>query len=198
MTPKKEWLAVFDLDGTLYDTLPANHAAYADALAGQGIALSLEHFAAHCDGRHYRDFLPELLGARCTEALLHQVHQAKNRIYKEKLHLVRENAALFAMAQAMRPVFHLALVTTASAPNCAAVLGHFGRQGYFELVLTGADVPKPKPHPMGYTMAMQHFGLNAAHTVIFEDSQSGMAAARAATENVLQCHAYMRKNREDG
>ena len=58
----KKKLAIFDMDGTLFDTVPANQAAYAVALAPYGVSLSVEDFALHCNGRYYRDFLGELLG----------------------------------------------------------------------------------------------------------------------------------------
>ena len=50
------------MDGTLFDTVPANQAAYAVALAPYGVSLSVEDFALHCNGRYYRDFLGVLLG----------------------------------------------------------------------------------------------------------------------------------------
>ncbi len=56
------------MDGTLFDTVPANQAAYAVALAPYGVSLSVEDFALHCNGRYYRDFLGELLGSKRTAA----------------------------------------------------------------------------------------------------------------------------------
>ena len=63
------------MDGTLFDTVPANQAAYAVALAPYGVSLSVEDFALHCNGRYYRDFLGELLGG--DEAKIDAVHDAK-------------------------------------------------------------------------------------------------------------------------
>ena len=62
------------MDGTLFDTVPANQAAYAVALAPYGVSLSVEDFALHCNGRYYRDFLGELLGG--DEAKIDAVHDA--------------------------------------------------------------------------------------------------------------------------
>ena len=46
------------MDGTLFDTVPANQAAYAVALAPYGVSLSVEDFALHCNGRYYRPVPP--------------------------------------------------------------------------------------------------------------------------------------------
>lgn len=67
------------MDGTLFDTVPANQAAYAVALAPYGVSLSVEDFALHCNGRYYRDFLGELLGG--DEAKIDAVHDAKLAAY---------------------------------------------------------------------------------------------------------------------
>ena len=45
----KKKLAIFDMDGTLFDTVPANQAAYAVALAPYGVSLSVEDFALIAD-----------------------------------------------------------------------------------------------------------------------------------------------------
>ena len=64
------------MDDTLFDTVPANQAAYAVALAPYGVSLSVEDFALHCNGRYYRDFLGELLGG--DEVKIDAMHDAKH------------------------------------------------------------------------------------------------------------------------
>ena len=89
----KKKLAIFDMDGTLFDTVPANQAAYAVALAPYGVSLSVEDFALHCNGRYYRDFLGELLGG--DEAKIDAVHDAKLAAYPALFHRIRENIYIF-------------------------------------------------------------------------------------------------------
>ena len=100
------------MDGTLFDTVPANQAAYAVALAPYGVSLSVEDFALHCNGRYYRDFLGELLGG--DEAKIDAVHDAKLAAYPALFHRIRENTALFSLLQTLRADYHTALVTSAT------------------------------------------------------------------------------------
>ena len=58
---EKQFLALFDLDGTLFDTHDANFYAYKQALSTYGIELDRSYFRNKCFRRNYRDFLPELL-----------------------------------------------------------------------------------------------------------------------------------------
>lgn len=173
----KSHLAIFDFDGTLFDTIYANHAAYEEALRPYGVALSYEHFAQHCNGRYYKDFLGELLGAD-TEAI-EAVHRAKLACFPRYFDQIRENTALFSLLEAIAPRYHIALVSTAAAAGINAVLDRFGRREAFELILTQEQVQRKKPAPDGFLMAMEHFHVPAQRTIIFEDSPEGIAAARA-------------------
>ena len=47
---KKEYLALFDLDGTLLDTSEVNYFAYKDALEPFGIKLQKSFFVEECNG----------------------------------------------------------------------------------------------------------------------------------------------------
>ena len=75
----KHKLAMVDLDGTLVFTLEANALAYARALAEYGFTLTREDYAARCDGRAYRDFLPEIMGA--DSPYIEAVHDRKIALY---------------------------------------------------------------------------------------------------------------------
>ena len=174
----KERLAIFDFDGTLYDTVPANYAAYRDTLERHGFQLDEEYFKIHCYGRHYKAFLPPIIGP--DEELLDIIHREKLVSYPKQLGLVRENTPLFHLMNALRPTHHIALVTTASQSGVMAILEQFGRLDEFDLILTQQDIPKNKPAPDGFLMAMKHFGIPADRSIIFEDSESGIAAAQAS------------------
>jgi len=174
----KERLAIFDFDGTLFDTVPANSAAYGEALSAHGFSMDEEYFAQYCNGRYYKDFLPPIIGS--DEALLEAIHREKTACYPKYLDRVRENRPLFDLLRSLRPTYHTALVSTAAKESVMKVLELFDRTGDFDLILTQQDVPKKKPAPDGFFMAMAHFGIPAENTVVFEDSEEGIAAAKAS------------------
>ncbi len=188
---EKRKLVMVDLDGTLVDTLVANYRAYSRALNEHGYGLSLETYARQCDGRSYKDFLPELLGGG-TE-LMEEIHEKKKRYYPDCLKYAVVNGNLVAMLKAMRGEYHTALVTTASRANVESILGYFGLQSLFDLVVTQEDVKKSKPDPTCYLKAREHFGMKAEDAVIFEDSSAGLKAALASGSDV-----YMFRKAEIG
>lgn len=181
----KQKLAIFDFDGTLYDTVPANFAAYREVLARHAIALDADFFARRCNGRYYRDFLAELLPPDAPDALYEAIHREKIACYPKHYSAIRENTALFDLLAALSAQYHIALVSTANRQSVLDVLTRFQRLDAFELILCQQDIPRKKPAPDGFLMAMQHFGISPADTVIFEDSPEGREAAEACQATCL-------------
>ena len=179
---EKQFLALFDLDGTLFDTRDVNYYAYKDALEPFGIELDKEYFVTKCNGRHYTEFLPVVMG---NSDHLEEVHKAKKITYAANLDKARENKQLFEIIKVMKETYHIAIVTTASRKNTMDILRHFGYENLFEYLITQEDITKVKPDPQGFLLGMKHFGADAENTVIFEDSDVGIKAARATGATVL-------------
>lgn len=186
MTPK---LVIVDLDGTLFDTIGVNGEAYRRALAEAGYEMTRDYYARFCDGHYYLDFLPGLMPG-ADAAAVERVHDRKLALYRECLPAARKNEVLFAILAALRPTCRLAMVTTATRKNVEEILALFHCREWFDLILTNADVTKSKPDPEGFLKAMAHFGAAPAETVIFEDSETGLAAARASGATVFKAEKF--------
>lgn len=182
MNRRREYLAVFDLDGTLFDTGEVNYCSYREALQPYGIQLDHTYFVEQCNGRHYTEFLPSLMK---TDRYLEEVHAAKKDAYRRNLDKAGKNRHLFQMISQMRGCYYTAVVTTASRKNAGEILEHFACGNLFDYLVTQEDVSRAKPDPEGFQKAMGYFGMDAGHTVIFEDSDAGIAAARATGASVF-------------
>lgn len=168
-------LALFDLDGTLFDTKSANFHAYNEALEKFSCAMDYDYYCSFCNGRHYREFLPQIVGY--DETVLEAVHRDKKRLYAKHLDKAVINEPLFHIIRLMKPECKTAVVTTASKANCMDILEHFKVTGLFDLLLTHNDITRLKPDPEGFLKAMEYFGVAPEDTVIFEDSEVGLEAA---------------------
>jgi HAD superfamily hydrolase (TIGR01509 family) len=60
------------------------------------------------------------------------------------------------------------------------VLEEHGLDGYFDLVVTAADVLHPKPHPEPLLKILDHFGIAPHHLVYIGDSKLDELSAKAA------------------
>ena len=179
---KKKLLAMFDLDGTLFDTDEANFEAYRDALAEFKVDLDRSYFIRDCMGRNYKDFLPSILEE--DYEVVERVHLRKKELYSQNMDKVRVNKTLFSMIDSMKDRYFIAVVTTASRRNTEEVLNHFGYKKYFDLLITQEDITKVKPDPECFLKAMQHFGISPENSIIFEDSEVGIQAARSSGASV--------------
>jgi len=78
-----------------------------------------------------------------------------------------------------------ALGTNAEPANVDFVLDTAGLRPFFRVIVDGMQVERPKPHPEIYLIGAQRLGVEPSRCVVFEDSPSGIAAARAAGMRVV-------------
>ena len=173
---EKQNLALFDLDGTLFNTDDVNYEAYREALSNYEINLDRDYYINQCNGRHYADFLPIIMG---TSKYMENVHLVKKEAYKKYLNQARINYHLFNIIKGLKSTYYIAIVTTASRKNTLDILKFFNYEYLFDYLVTQEDVINIKPDPQGFLIAMSYFNVAAEHTIIFEDSEVGILAARS-------------------
>ena len=181
-------LAIFDMDGTLFNTNDVNYYAYKEALSKYNISLDYEYYCAHCNGRHYKVFIPELVGN--NKEIIEEIHNNKKNLYKGFLNKTIVNKHLFEIIKSIKSEYKIALVTTASKKNALEMLEYTNTLEYFDLILTAENVKNVKPNPEGFLLAMQHFNATSHETVIFEDSDVGIQAARKTNASVIRIDKF--------
>lgn len=180
----RDRLAIFDMDGTLIDTCMVNYRSYQSALSEEGIELSYEYFINNCFGKGYKDYLPPIAGN--DRETLERIHNRKIGLYKEYIDEARINPTLLDFIRGMKKKYYMALVTTASKDNVYEEIEKFGLKEDFDLILTGEDIPRHKPDPQGFIMAMERLGIPPERTVIFEDSEAGIEAAKKSGASIMK------------
>ena len=74
----------------------------------------------------------------------------------------------------------IGLATNGEPANVDLVLDGVNIRKHFKAVVTGHEVRLPKPHPDIYLKAAEMLGMTPENCVVFEDSLTGIEAARAA------------------
>ena len=185
-------LAVFDLDGTLFDTKDVNFSAYAKALEDLGYKerIDYRYYCDYCNGSSYKDFIPKILGDVSTKESLEAIHKRKMELYPSFLGKARMNESLFSMIRTIRGSYTVALATTASRKNVFDILDCFSVRDCFDIFVTKEDVSKVKPDPECFLKAMEKAGAVKENTIIFEDSETGLLAAKASGAEYLRVYGY--------
>ena len=187
----KNKLAIFDLDGTLFDTKDVNYNAYQNAIKMVEIDVKIDYndFCNLYNGKNYRDFLPKII-PDITEEQMKNIHNFKKNIYTKYLDKAKKNNLLFAILQEMKESFFLSVVTNASKKNVNEILEKFSVKDLFDLLITQEDVKNPKPSAEGFIKAMDYFNISKENTIIFEDSKIGIQAAINSGANYVKVYGY--------
>src|SRR5439155_4910861 len=76
----------------------------------------------------------------------------------------------------------VAIVSGAARAEIEPVLEAAGLAGLVRAIVAAEDVTEGKPHPAGYLRALELLdrGLDASDVLVFEDTEAGIASAKAA------------------
>ncbi len=193
---------LFDVDGTLADTEPHGHLpAYNEAFEELGLAWrwspELYRELLLLPGgreriRHYlkRHPLPSGKGReeieRDAQAWVDRLHQVKSRHFRRLVTQGRvplRPGVRRLIQEARAENLRVGIVTNASQRTLEPFLLHtLGPELRAEVdyVISGEQVLHKKPAPDIYKMALLKLGLKPDECVAIEDSEMGLAAARAA------------------
>ena len=189
---------IFDVDGTLADTERVHLEAFNHAFAEEGLdwhwdeALYVqllevsggkERMRKYWDAQH-----PDMteLDAGAVQKTIAHLHEVKTAYYENAVNegrVVLRPGVLALIEDALREGLQLAIATTTSPVNIAALLrAAMGPdwRGRFAAVGDASSSPVKKPDPQVYLQVLRDMGLPAAACVAFEDSRNGLLAAQAA------------------
>ena len=172
---------IFDFNGTLSDDEPLMYRIYEEMFGREGRPLSqrqyLDELAGHTEeeiigawlGRDRPD-LAELVAERI--ARYRDLSRDGSTVYAEVRDAVR-------YAAAKAPV---AIVSGAAREEIVPVVEAAGLAPLLRAIVAADDVARGKPHPEGYLRALALFGdgIAPAEVLVFEDTEVGVAAAKAA------------------
>ncbi len=184
MTPIRALMV--DLDGTLARTAEANLQAYTQALQQAGVPIVPADLEARIQGRHWKEFLPAILGEAGSNADPAAIAARKSQIYAANLHLIEVNTGLVQLLTACGLHLKTALVTSAAAASVHALLRAHNLDKLFHTIVTGDDVQRHKPDPEAYRTAAARLGVHPEETLIYEDSDIGVASAKAFGGHVIR------------
>jgi beta-phosphoglucomutase-like phosphatase (HAD superfamily) len=172
---------MFDFNGTLSDDEPILFAILSDLFAEQGKPISEEV---------YFDRLAGLSDPEIVRAWLGEDNPAVDRVLAERIARYRATVAdgstigetaRDAVRHAARHV-PVAVVSGAHREEVVPVLEAAALADAVGVVVTIDDVERGKPDPAGYLLALERLdgGLGADEVTVFEDTEAGVAAAKAA------------------
>ncbi|SFA75831.1 haloacid dehalogenase superfamily, subfamily IA, variant 3 with third motif having DD or ED [Poseidonocella pacifica] len=175
---------LFDLDGTMLDTDPIHMAVFTDMMAPYGIEVDEQFYMRHVHGRLNIDFFREFLPDQPDLQGLSEEKEAEFRRRLPRPYPPMPGLKSFLEAR-MNEGWRMGVVTNAMRPNAEAMLDAIGERARFEVVVIGEECPRGKPHPDPYRIGAEQLGVKPHRAIAFEDSPSGLRAARSAGCRVI-------------
>jgi HAD superfamily hydrolase (TIGR01509 family) len=184
---------LFDLDGTLADTDPIHFQTWRDLLLNYDLEIDLDFYQAKFSGRRNQEIVRELL-PQLSDAEGEQLSWQKEADFRDRAEQVLEPMPGLAKVLAWSDANQIkrAVVTNAPVENARFMLRVLQLETVFPIVILGDELPKGKPDPLPYQMALAQLAVSADETIAFEDSSSGLRSAVGAgirTVGVASTHS---------
>jgi HAD superfamily hydrolase (TIGR01509 family) len=171
---------LWDNDGVLVDTECLFFESTRRTLARVGIELSLEQFLV-LSMRQGRSAFKLAAERGWAEQQIAELKRERDVLYSEMLR--GQTQVLPGVPETLRSLhgrMRMAVVTSSQRQHFDVMHADLGLTGYFEFVLAREDYGEAKPSPESYLLALHRLGMKAESCVAVEDSERGLAAARAA------------------
>lgn len=182
-----QYAAIFDMDGTLVDNNQYHFLAWKDLFEKYNKPeVTPELFNQKLSGVPgmpiMREFFSEL-----TEDKMQELFDEKSRNYREAFAPFAKpiNGLERLLSELKDSGVKLAVATSAAVVNIDYMMSLLPIRPYFDVIIDGPRVSKPKPHPQIFLKAALDLGINPENCVVFEDSLSGVKAANAAGMKVV-------------
>ena len=177
---------IFDLDGTLVDSMPAHFKSWCEALKNQGHrGVFPEDVFYAMGGRPTRDIVETLNGEQDLDLDADAVAYAKKTAFLKHLDLVELIPEVAEVAKNHRGKVPLAIASGGSREVVEKTLQKLGISDWFDEVVTSTDVERGKPAPDIFLEAAARLEVDPKDCVVYEDARPGILAAREAGMEVI-------------
>ncbi len=188
---------IFDMDGTIADSMPFHERAWQAWSVEQGLELAIdEEFFHWTAGRTNAEIFPKLLGRVCEPAQIAQWSARKEAIYQDiSMKTLLPIPGFEAFADAAIAAGKAMAVGTAAPPsNIAHILDRLDLRRRFSAIVGSADISRGKPDPEVFLKGAHLLGVLPEHCVVFEDAPLGIEAAFRAGMSCVVVQTALNQN----
>lgn len=178
VNPKAKAL-IFDLDGTLADTMPVHFWAYKNILSEYGIDFTPELFATLA-GIPAVDTIRKLNELFGTKMNPEEIGHFKEAEYEKIMHKMKPVEPVVELMKEYHGKLPMAVGTGGYKRLAWKTMRILGLDNYFDILVSTDDISHPKPHPETFLKCAELLGVEPEFCQVFEDGEPGIRAASAA------------------
>ena len=187
MKPKIKAI-LFDMDGVLINAREWHFDALNRALSFFGMEITFNDHLRNFDGLPTKKKLKLLSLHKGLPVELHEfINELKQKFTHEEITLKCKPFFHheYALGRLRQEGYKLAVCSNSIKDTMKLMLSKANIINYFDILLSNNDVKKSKPDPEMYLKCMNDLGVLPSESIILEDNQNGIKAAKSSGANLM-------------
>ncbi len=180
---------IFDLDGTIADTMPVHFEVYRRILKDYGVDFTPQVFDTLAGVPAVGTFekVNEMYGLNLNA---YEMGHYKEDEYEKMMHLIQPIEPVVEIIHQYNGKLPMAVGTGGYTRLAWKTLKIIGLDKYFEVLVSSEDVENHKPCPDTFLRCAELLGVDPAFCQVFEDGKLGIQAAETAGMMVVNVTDY--------
>lgn len=179
---------IFDMDGVLIDAREWHYESLNRALELFGYTISRSDHLNRFDGLPTKKKLQMLSRSEAFPEKLHEFVNKLKQTYTLEI-VYTQCKPVYVQERALSALkmkgYKLAVASNSVRQSVEAMMDKSNLARYLDLQMSNEDVSFSKPDPEIYLESMKRLGVTPERTLIVEDNENGVKAARASGAHVL-------------
>ncbi len=189
--PQQARALIFDLDGTIANTMPNHFISWRKAVIPYGIDFNASLFM-QLTGMPRTATIEKLNEMFDTTMNPDIVGKVKDTHFKTLVNLTEEIQVVTDVIRKYHNILPMSIGTGSTKNGAKKTLEVIGFENYFDIVITADDIVNHKPHPETFLKCAELMGVKPQDCVVFEDGILGMNAAEEAGMMVIDVNDYFK------
>lgn len=182
---------IFDLDGTIANTMPNHFKAWRKAVAPYGIDFKKDLFLS-LTGMSKKATILKLNELFGTSMKAEKVGPLKEAYFNELAHEISEIEVVTSVIKLYHKKLPMTVGTGSSTEGAKRTLSLINMYHFFDGVITSDDVKFGKPNPETFLKCAEIMKVNPADCLVFEDGELGIQAAKQIGMRVIDINKYFK------
>lgn len=153
----------------------------------QPFGIRVDDLESRMHGRRNPELVRDLFGEGMPADIVVKHGAAKERLFRKLLANDIERFRIPGVVPFIKRHANVpkAVGSNAERANVDFILDRLALRPYFQAIIDGSEVTRPKPFPDIYLLAAERLHVEPSRCIVFEDSPTGVAAALAAKMRVV-------------
>jgi beta-phosphoglucomutase family hydrolase len=181
---------IFDVDGTLADSMPIHYQAWKKTSERCGISFSESQFY-ELAGVPTPNIAQIIMNKDSMDLEVLEMANEKENNYLEMIHLIRPIAPVIDIVKQYTGILPMAAGSGSPRMFVEMSLEALGIMEHFQVIVTFEEVENPKPAPDTFLKCASLLNIEPKYCQVFEDGEPGLVAARAAGMIVTDIRPFL-------